>query len=130
MLNIKTGATQTGGSTVGLTPAGVSPGKSVYTGPSNTRLQIQKVEFTSSTGNASKDSLGSARAGMKITFADRSVTEGCCTVRVGSVIIDLGLRWDLSQPVAEVDLIIEYLRGLVYTPEFATFLKAGIVPTV
>lgn len=129
MLNIKTGATLSGGTTVALSPAGVQPGKSVYLAPDNSRLQPRKIEFTSTTGGGDSSNLGTARSGMKITFADRKVSEGCCTVKQGSIIFDFGVRWDLSQSEDDAEEVLEYLRGLVFTQEFHDLILNGVVPT-
>lgn len=129
MLSIKTGATLTGGATVALSPAGVQPGKSVYVAPGNSRLAIRRVEFSATTGSSNGKDLGTARSGMKITFADREADDGCCTVKQGAVIIDLGLRWDLSQSEASAEAVLAYLQGLVFTTEFHDLLVKGNVPT-
>lgn len=126
-MNVTIGATLTGGSTLALSPAGVTAGKSTFVTPSHTRLAPQTVEMT--VGGSSTGSNPVARTGVKITFADRQVEEGCCTVQEGSVIIDLGVRWSLNQPAALADDVIELLRGLVFTTQFADAVTKGILPS-
>lgn len=126
--NVTIGATLTGGSAVSLSSAGMSPGKSVFTTPDHTRLTPETVEFTVSGGNPTASDPGVARTGMKISFASRTEEEGCCTVKAGAVIADLGIRWNLTQPGTVADDVIAYLRGLVYTTQFADAVKKGIIP--
>lgn len=128
-MNINTGATLTGGATTVLSPAGLTPGKSVFTGPNHTRVEPNTVEFTVSGGNPSGNNPGVARTGMKIAFANRLTEEGCCTAKAGSVIIDLGVRWSLDQPETLVDDAIAYLRALVYTTAFEDAVVKGVVPS-
>lgn len=125
-MNVTIGATLTGGSTVALSPAGISPGKSVFVTPSHSRLEPETVEFTvSQTGSANAPQ---AKTGLKISFASRVDEEGCCTVKAGAVVVDLGVRWDLSQPDTLADDVIAMLKGLVYTTSFADAVKKGILP--
>lgn len=126
-MDIKSGATQTGGSTVALQPAGISAGRSSYVGPGHTRLEPVTVEFTASGSTTGSNPV--ARNGVKITFADRLVEEGCCTVVEGSVIIDVGVRWSMNQPATLVDSAVDYLRVIVYTTAFVDAIKKGILPT-
>lgn len=128
-LAISTAGSLTSPVVVDLYPAGVSPGKSVYVTEDNTRLVIRKVEFTSSTSDAKKDSLGAARAGIKVTFANRSAEEGCCTVTQGATILDFGLRWDLSQPIATVNDSLVLLAGILRSQECFDLLTKGVVPS-
>lgn len=125
-LNVTVGATLTGGSTVTLVSAGVSPGKSVFVTPDHTRLTPETVELTSSSGGTVSNP--TARTGLKITFASRVEEEGCCTVKAGAVRVDMGVIWDLSQPDTLADDVIAMLRGLVYTTAFADAVKKGILP--
>jgi hypothetical protein len=86
------------------------------------------VEFTTSGGVPSGTNPGVARTGVKISFADRQVEEGCCTVQAGAVIVDLGVRWSLNQPDTLVDDVVSYLRGIIYTAAFVDAIKKGILP--
>jgi len=72
---------------------------------------------------------GVARTGLKISFAKRDTPAGCCDPRVGAVILDLGVRWNLNQPESLVDDVIAYIRGLVYTTAFVDAVKKGVLPT-
>jgi hypothetical protein len=127
--NVLIGATQTGGTSTSLSSAGISPGKSMFVTPDHSRLIPETVEFTVSGGNPTAVNPGTARTGLKISFANRTVEEGCCTVTAGSVIMDLGIRWDLSQPETVVDDVIAWLRGVVYSTQFADAVKKGVLPT-
>lgn len=128
-MNITIGATLTGGSTAVLSPAGNSGGKSTFVAPDHTRLTPETVEFTTSGGVPSGTNPGVARTGVKISFSDRQVEEGCCTVQAGAVIVDLGVRWSLNQPDTLVDDVVSYLRGIVYTDAFVDAIKKGILPS-
>lgn len=128
-MNVTIGATLTGGATAVLAPAGIMPGKSIFTAPTHSRLEPRTVEFTSAAPTASAKDPGVARSGMKITLADRQVEEGCCTVATGLVAIDLGFRWHLNQPVELVDDAIALLQGLVFNTAFIAALKDGSLPS-
>lgn len=127
-MNITTGATLSGGSTVTLTPAGIQPGKSTFVGPGHTILTPVTVDYTFTAPKTTSTNPGTSRTGLKVSFASRTETEGCCTVQDGAVIIDLGVRWSLNQPTTEVDDAIAYLRGLVYTTAFVDAVKKGVLP--
>jgi hypothetical protein len=128
---IKVGATQTGGSDVTLSPAGIQPGHSTFTAPSHSRLEPQTVDFYVRNPKPGKNSAspGIATTGVKISSANRLAEEGCCTVVAGAVVIDLGIRWDLSQPETVLDAAIERLRGIVYTQAFVDAAKKGVLPS-
>lgn len=128
-LTIKVGATLTGGSDVVLSGSGVAPGRSSFTTPDHTRLTPETVAFSISQSGVTKDSQGRARTGVKMSFTDVLAEEGCCTSKAGSVIVDMGVVWDLSQPEALADKMISYLRGVVYTTAFADAVKKGILPS-
>lgn len=128
-MNVTIGATLTGGSVVALTPAGISPGKSTFVGPGHTILEPESVDFTFTPPKTTSSDPGTSRTGMKVSFANRTESEGCCTVQAGAVIVDLGVRWNLNQPTTLVDEVISYLRGLVYTTAFVDAVKKGVLPT-
>lgn len=128
-MNITEGATLTGGSSVTLSPAGLLPGRSSYIGPGHTRLEPETVEFSVSGGTPGAVKPGTAKTGVKITFANREVGEGCCSVTPGNVIANLGITWDLSQPESLVDELIARLRAIVYHSSFPDLVKKGIVPS-
>jgi hypothetical protein len=128
-IQLKTGATQTGGTTVTLVPAGVSAGRSAFVAPTHTRLEPKTIDFTSSISGNKGAAAGRAHSGMRINFADRESTEGCCTVNAGAVRINMGFDWDLSQPDTLVDDAVAYLRGAVFETWFVDLLKKGILPS-
>jgi hypothetical protein len=123
------GGTMTGGSTVVLTPAGLyAGGKASYTTPSHERLTPQVVDFLVTPAVTSKSEPGTARSGLKVALANRVESEGCCNVQPGTVIIDVGFRWPLSQPESLVDDAIKYLQALVFTSAFVDACKKGTLP--
>lgn len=127
---IKVGATLTGGSDVTLSPAGNQPGRSSYTAPGHSRLEPETLDFFIKNPTSKNPAApGTATTGVKISFASREVEEGCCTVKSGAVVADVGIRWDLSQPATVVDDVIAYIRGVVYTTAFEDAVKKGILPT-
>lgn len=128
-MNITEGATLTGGSSVTLSPAGFLPGKSSYVGPGNTRLEPETVEFTVSGGSPGAVKPGTAKTGVKISFANRLAEEGCCTVTPGLIVANLGITWDLSQPESLVDALIARLRAVVYHSSFPDMVKKGVLPS-
>jgi hypothetical protein len=124
------GGTMTGGATVVLTAAGLyAGGKASYTTPTHTRLTPQVIDFLVTPASTTKDNPGVARSGLKIALANRVETEGCCDVQAGTIIIDVGLRWPLSQPESVVDEAIDLLQSLVFNTAFVDALKKGILPT-
>jgi hypothetical protein len=128
-VNITEGATLTGGSSVTLSPAGILPGRSSFVGPGHTRLEPETVEFSVSGGNPGATKPGTAKTGVKITFASRLAEEGCCTVTPGAVVANLGITWDLTQPDSLVDELIARLRAVVYHSSFPDMVKKGILPS-
>ena len=130
-MNITTGATLTGGSSVTLTPAGIQPGRSVFVGPDHTRLTPRTVEFTTSqTPPSTKNKVpGVGRTGLKIRFAGHTATEGCCDAQMDEAVVDLGVRVGLT-PNSDTlaDAIIDYLKGVVYTAAFEDAVRKSILP--
>jgi hypothetical protein len=124
------GGSMTGGSTVVLTPAGLSAGgKASYTNPDHTRLEPRIVDFFVSQAKGQGSDPGVARSGLKISFASRTTEEGCCNPAAGSVIIDIGIRWPLSQPYTVVDSALDYLQSLVFSSAFVDGIAKGTLPT-
>lgn len=123
------GGSMTGGSSVVLSYSG-SPGygKASFTTPTNTRLAPRTVDFLMTPAKSTASDPGVARGGVKITFADRTSTEGCCTVQAGSVIIDLAVRWSLNQPETLVDDAIDVLQALTFNAAFIDAVKKGTLP--
>lgn len=123
------GGALSGGTSQTLTYAGNLNGtKASFVLPTHTRLAQRAVDYYSNPAKTTAADPGVARAGMKITFSDRTSEEGCCTVQQGSVIVDLGVRWHLNQPETLVDDAIEELQALVFTPEFIQAVKKGVLP--
>jgi hypothetical protein len=120
----------TGGSTVVLTPAGLSAGgKASYTNPDHTRLEPRLIDFFVTPPKAVGADPGVARAGLKLAFASRTTAEGCCSTVPGTVIIDVNIRWPLSQPQSVVDSAVDYLQSLVFNSAFTDAITKGILPT-
>jgi len=129
-LNVTTGATLSGGSVVALANRGTSSGGKVsFVTPTSTQLEPRIIDFLVKTPVTNGTDPGVARAGLKIAFASRTEEEGCCTTKAGTVIVDLDIRWPLSQPSTVLDDVISYLRGLVYTQAFVDSIKLGILPS-
>lgn len=123
------GGTLTGGSTVALASSGMSSqGKASYATPDHTRVEPRTVDFLVKQATTTANSPGVARSGIKIAFANRLEVEGCCDVKAGTVIIDVDVRWPLSQPETLVDDALSYLRALVHTTAFSDAVKKGILP--
>lgn len=123
------GGSLSGGATVVLTPAGLTaPGKSTFTVAGHTLLEPKTVDFLSTRPTVTASDPGTARNGLKIVLANRVEEEGCCTVKAGNVIVDLSLRWPLSQPESVVDEIISLLQALVFDAGFVNQLKTGVPP--
>lgn len=129
-MDISVGATLTGGTTKALTPSGLyAGGKAGFTTPDHTRISPRTVDFIVSQPKQQGTDPGVARSALKIAFANRTVEEGCCTVQPGTVIIDVNVRWPLSQPEEIVDDAIAYLQAIVFEPGFIASIKDGVLPT-
>lgn len=125
LLNV--GGTLTGGTTVVLHPAGVSAGGTSYVTAAHTRLKQELIQFSQSGSGTGAAPV--ARTGLKITLADRSVEEGCCTVTEGAIIADLGLRWNLNQTTAQATRMLDLLRATVASDAFEDAFLKGLLPT-
>lgn len=130
MFTIVLDPTLSGGTSVTLKSAGVSPGQSVFVTPDHGRLTPETVKFTVSPGTPLQTgNPGVARTGLQISFASREQVEGCCTVKAGAVIADLGIRWNLEQSQEMAERVVSYLRAVVLSDEFETAVTAGILPS-
>lgn len=130
-MNITTGATLSGGSTVALTPAGIQPGRSTFVGPNHTRSNIERVEFSSSQTlpNTKTGAKGQGRVGVRLQFSEAAGTgDGCCNAVQPGLVIDLGIRTDTLSSDTQVTRAIEYLRGVVYTTAFEDAIKKLVLP--
>lgn len=128
-LVVKLGATLTGGTDTTLTPAGLSAsGKMSFVAPDSSQLEPRRIDLMVTPPTTTKTDPGVARSGLKLSYASRTSEEGCCTVQQGSVIVDVGFRWPISQPETVVDDALAMLKALVYTQAFADTIKKGILP--
>lgn len=127
--SIQVGPTLSGGTAVVLQSSGQSPGKSTFTTPTSSFLQPEKVEITSNGGNALAADPGTVRTGLKVTFASRVQEEGCCTVMAGAVVADLGIRWNLNQPIVVLHALRDVLKAIVNDDEFWTAVETGRLPS-
>lgn len=124
------GGSMTGGSTVTLTPAGLSAGgKADYTTPTHSQLEPEVISFFVTKPKPNGSDPGTARSGLKVSFASRTTEEGCCAPAAGTVIVDVSVRWPLSQPQAVLDSVIDYLQSLVFTSAFTDAITKGVLPT-
>lgn len=123
------GGTQTGGTNVVLTSSGkTANGKSSFVLPTHNRLAAREVDFTVAAAKTTNTDAGVARAGAKILLANRIEAADCCTVKAGSVIIDIGIRWSLNQDETLVDEAIDIAQSILYTEAFANAIKKGLLP--
>lgn len=122
------GGSLTGGSTIVLTPSGVSPGKATFVTPDHTRLVTRTVEVTSSQRPPTSTTPGQARAGIKVTFSDVVAEEGCCTPKLGNVVLNFGFSWDLSQPDTNVTGAVDLFVATLQDTDFRNLLLKGIMP--
>lgn len=127
------GGSLTGGSTVALAFGGITAAgkfsKATFVHPDHTRLEPRMVHITATAPTVSKDDPGVARGTLQIAFANRVEAEGCCDVKAGTVIVDVGLRWPLSQPESLVDDVWALLAPLFSTAAVKTALVDGVLPT-
>ena len=129
-ITVKVGATLTGGTDVVLSSAGLSAGgKASFVTPDHSQLEPRTVDYTVTKPTTTKTDSGVARSAVKIAFANRVEEEGCCNVQAGTVIIDVGVRWPLSQPDTLVDDTIAMLRAIVYHASFSDAIKKGVLPS-
>lgn len=123
------GGTQTGGTNVALSSAGkTANGKASFVLPTHTRLAAREVDFTVAAAKTTNSDAGVARAGAKILLANRVESATCCSVKAGSVIIDIGIRWSLNQDESLVDEAIDIAQSILYTEAFANAIKKGLLP--
>jgi len=129
-VNINTGATLTGGATTVLSPAGITPGRSVFVGPNHSRLTPETVTFTASTTLPSKaNAIGSGRTGLRIVVADQSTEEGCCTTVRDEVTVDMIIKSTLaSGSAALIDRALALLRALAYSSALETAVENEVLP--
>lgn len=123
------GGTQTGGTSIALTSSGkTTNGKASFVLPTHSRLAAREVDFTVAAAKTTNTDAGVARAGAKILLANRIEAADCCTVKAGSVIIDIGIRWSLNQDETLVDEAIDIAQSILYTEAFANAIKKGLLP--
>lgn len=122
------GGTLSGGSSVALTIGPNSGTKAVFYAPGHTRLAAREVDFTVANAKTTNTDPGVARATAKVILADRKASESCCTVTSGSVIIDIGLRWSLSQDESLVDDALLYLQSIAFSDELRNAIVKAILP--
>lgn len=128
-LTVKIGGTVSGGTDAVLASSGSNnPNKVTLLAPDSTRFEPKLVEFLTTAPVPQGQDLGTARAGIRIVFASRQDVEGCCTTKAGNVIFDGTIRWPLSQPVDVVDDVIDYIRGVVWSPAFREAIVKGVLP--
>lgn len=125
ILNV--GGTLTGGATLIATEAAASGGKSLFTLPGHSRLEVRTLELSTNTDSA-RGTNPVGRAAVKVVFGNRITEDGCCTVKSGNHIIDLGVRYALTQDVSVLDDCIDVVRAFVFSDEFEAMVKSGVVP--
>jgi hypothetical protein len=95
--------------------------------PGHSRLSARTVDFTKTDPVVTNKEPGVARGGIKIAISDRLTEEGCCTVQAGSVIFDIGMRWNLNQPEANVDTSLALLQALLFNTAVISGIKTGVL---
>lgn len=129
LLNV--GGTLTGGSTVAYTPAGVSPGRSVFVGPDHSRNAIDQISLSTSAtpGNTKTGVPGISRGGTQMRRSKSVTSEGCCTAAVSLVQFDTQAQCNSNASDADVDAAIDLYRALVYTAAWKAMVKQMILPS-
>lgn len=125
---LKLNPTVTGGTPTVMTPVSQTGARSQWAFPTHTRLTPHTLSIVIDPAVTSSSDPGVARTSFKIAKANRLVEEGCCTVKAGTVIADLSVRWPLAQPSTEVDTLVADLIALVTSPEFKTAIVSGLYP--
>lgn len=129
-LTLKTSPTITGGTAVVLTNSGASTnGSTSFFWPTNTRLLPRVTKFFTNVPTTTPTNPGTVRAGCRLILGNRVDEEGCCTVKSGSVIINLQIDWPLDQPTTLVDEAITDLAAIVNEPNLlGNLVKLGLLP--
>lgn len=126
------GGILSGGTTVVLIPTHSGNANKVsLVGPTHTRAAPRRVDFSvTPTTTPKKGQPAIARTNAQVYFGQTKVDETCCGGdSFGSIIFDVGSRWHMgSVTEATVDEAVQWLRSVVYTPEFVAALKKGILP--
>ena len=116
-LVIKTGGSQSGATDVTLSSKGGAPENQVILRtPADTRLAPRLIKFMTSTPVTTAANPGNARSTVRFILGNRVEEEGCCTVKAGTVTVDLVVNWPLTQPSSLIDEAIALIQGLVYSP--------------
>lgn len=128
MITLKLLPTITGGTDYVFTAAGFNAGRQQYVGATNTHLTPTRLELSTGSPVETKNGPGTASSLTKITVGSRIVSEGCCTALNGNTVVDIKVRWNLSQPEAELDAAISYARAWVNSTAFVDAIKSGVKP--
>lgn len=129
-LTIKTGGTQSGATDVTLSSKGGAPeNQVVLRTPADTRLAPRLIKFMTSTPVTTAANPGNARSTVRFILGNRVEEEGCCTVKAGTVTVDLIVNWPLTQPDSLVDEAIGLIQGLAYSPALPSLIKDGVLPS-
>lgn len=120
--------TVTGGTATVLIPINQVGNRAQWAFPTHTRLTPHTLSIVIEPANTTSVDPGVARTSFKISKANRLAEEGCCTVKAGTVIIDVGVRWPLAQPSTEVDTVVADLQALVNSPSFKLAIISGLYP--
>lgn len=129
LLNV--GGTLTGGTTVALTPAGISPGRSVFVGPDHSRNRTDVVTLTanSTPSNAKTGAAGVGRIGTQMKQSiPIAPADGCCTSATAEIQFDTSVKVNSLADDTALDAAIDRYRALVYTAAWKTAVKSLILP--
>lgn len=128
MWTITKDPTMTGGTAVNLKGAGWNNGTSTFVPPDATRLSPTLIKIGTSGGNVLAQEVGIAKTSLQVSKASRGDDAECCTARPGSVVFDLGVRWNLNQPQSEAEDALSIFLAVVNSDEFRDAIVNGLLP--
>lgn len=128
-LLLNTNGTQTGTTPIEFKSIGGSPqNQKVLAAPTDTRLQPRQIKFISNTPTTNASNPGNARSTVRFILGSRVENGDCCSVKAGTVTVDLIVNWPLSQPVELVDELVGWLQGLAYSQDLKDLIVSGHLP--
>lgn len=130
-LTLKLSPTITGGTATSLTNSGASTsGSSQFYWPTNTRLLPRVAKFFTNVPTTTPTNPGTVRAGFRLVLGNRVEGEGCCTVKAGTVVVNVQIDWPLDQPSTLVDDAILQAQAILNEPNLiGNLVKLGLLPS-
>lgn len=127
-LTIKIGATTTGGTDLTFVDQGSgNANQRVYMDPTSTLQEPRLLKVTAITPKTTATNPGRGKSELLFVFAKRTESEGCCSVKAGTVTFRLTVDWPLDQPVELVEDGIEWLQGISFSSYLSDLIKKGVV---